>query len=106
MLILSLRTVVLEDVDIYKNCKILPRQPRITVIIMGKFLLDKIVHSIRATESKGSQINQTGIHILIGMKASKRLKESKIASLKNQLQKAKEKLRAQKVPKTKTIELT
>lgn len=73
--------MILEAVGIYKNGKILLRQPRITMVITGKFLLDKIVHLISALESEGSQIKQTGIPILIAIEASTRLKDSKMALL-------------------------
>lgn len=75
--------MILEAVGIYKNGKILLRQPKITMIIMGKFLLDNIVRLISAIESEGSQIKQTGIPILIAIEASTSLKDSKIALLKD-----------------------
>lgn len=74
------------------------------MIIMGEFLLDKIVHLINALESKGSQIKQTDRDTYFNWhRTSKSLQDSKIASLKDDLQKAKEKLRTQEVPKTKTV---
>lgn len=51
------------------------------------FQLDKITHLRNTRESKGSQIEpQKRMPTLIGMQASKRLQDSKIASLKDTLQ--------------------
>lgn len=59
---------------------------------------------LRSTlESKGSYIKQNGIPILIGnAETSKRLQNSKLASLKDSLQMATEKLNTQEVSKNKT----
>ena len=57
------------------------------------FQLEKLIHLKHALESRGSQIKQNGIHILIGMQKLPKLQDSKITSLKDSLQKAKETLK-------------
>lgn len=75
--------MILEAVGIYKNGKILLRQPKITMLIMGKFLLDKIVHLIRVIESEGSQIKQTDCDTYFNCHRSLYKSYSKIALLKD-----------------------
>lgn len=70
---------------------------------MGNFQSDKIVHLRSALESKGLKIKQIEWDTYFNwyIEASKRLQDSKIASLKDSLEKANEKLKTQEVAKTK-----
>lgn len=56
LIILCLRTVVLEAVDIYKNGKILLRQPGIIVTLMLDVPIRQIIHLRSALERKGDGI--------------------------------------------------
>ena len=66
------------------------------------FQLYKIVYLRSTLASKGSQIKQTECDTYFNWhaEASERLQDSKIALLKNLLQKANKKLETQEVPKT------
>jgi len=57
--------------------------------VMGKFQLDRIIHLRSAPQSKGSKIKQTECDTYFNWYAepSKRLQDSKIASLKTHYRK-------------------
>lgn len=66
-----------------------------------KCQLDKVIYVRRALKSKGSQIQKGwDTNFNCYAEASRRLQDSKIASLKVSLQKANKKLKTQKVCKT------
>lgn len=94
--------------DIYKNDKILLRQPRITMATMGNVQLDKIIHVRSSVQSKDSQTKQTEWDIYFNWHAEtpKSLQDCKIALSKDSLYKANEKLNTQEVPKYSLIRLT
>lgn len=98
-LISCLRTMILEAVNIYKNGKMLLKQPRLTMAIVGNV-------SIRQDCSYKNlkvKVLQTEWDTCFNWytAVSKRLQDSKIASLKYLLHKANEKLKTQEVPNTK-----
>ena len=70
--------------------------------LWGIFQLDNIAHLRNALERKRSQVEQIEWDVYFNWhsEASKSLQNSKIASLKDSLQKANEKLKIQEVPKT------
>ena len=90
----------LGSFNIHKSGKILLKiNLELQWPLWGTFPLDKIVHLRSALESQGSQIKQTEWHTYFNWyaEAFKRLlQDSKVASLKNLLQKANEKLKANK----------
>ena len=70
--------------------------------------LDKVIHLLSTIEVKISQIKSTGWDTYCFNcypKASKSLQDSKIASLKDSLQKANKKLKTQEELKPKTVRL-
>lgn len=73
-------TVVLENIDVYKNGKISLKQPRITMAIMGNMEIKNIIH-LRST-LKESDSNQMEWDNCFDWHAetSKRLQDSKIGS--------------------------
>lgn len=75
------KTVAPEAVHIYKNDKILLRQPRITVTIMGNIPIRPIIHLRSTLESKDSQFKSTewGTYFNWQADAYKRLQDSTIA---------------------------
>lgn len=73
--------MVLENVDIYANGKILLRQPRITMVIIGNITIRQDCSLKKYYENKDSQINKKwNTYFNWDAEASKRLENSKIAS--------------------------
>lgn len=94
LLVLCLRSAVLEAVDTCKNGKILLRLPRITMAIMENIPVRQNCCSFKTCIWKqGLSDHQTEWDTYFNWhgKASRRLQDSKIASLKDVLQKANEK---------------
>lgn len=99
LLILCLRTMVLEAVDIYKNGKMLLKQSRLTMAIMGNVSIrqDCSCKNLKVQVLQKEWDTYFNWYTAV----SKSLQDSKIASLKYLLHEANEKLKTQEIPNTK-----
>ena len=99
LLILCIRTVV-PEVTRWQNFAKMNLE--LHWPLWGAFQLDRITHLTHLLESKRCEVEQTEWDAYFNWytEAYKRLQDAKIASLKDMLQKANEKLKTQEGPKT------